>query len=260
MWAPIQYEAAREDPRIRNWPPRDAWAAIYDVPVTRLVLWDIDGTLINAAGSGWRIVQQAYLDVCGSPLSTTVQLAGRTDRAIYLEALELNGRNERDLAALCRRVGELAVRQRDDIIAAGGRALPGALDAVTALAAQPGVVQSVLSGNLRALGVVKLGAFGLLDQLDLRLAAFGDDHVVRADLVGIAREAYASCNGTGTAPDVVLIGDTPLDVAAARESGAGIVAVATGHYSATELGAAGATAVLPDLTDTDRVVDAVMRA
>lgn len=230
------------------------------MPVTRLVLWDIDGTLINAAGFGWRIVQQAYLDVCGLPLATTVVLAGRTDRAIYLEALAINGRDERDVATLCRTVGELAERHRDDVVAGGGRALPGALDAITALAGRPDVLQSVLSGNLRAMGVVKLTALGLLDHLDLGLSAFGDDHVVRADLVGVARQAYAARNGSGPAPRIVLIGDTPLDIAAARESGAGIVAVATGHYSAAELEAAGATAVLPDLTDTDRVVDAVMRA
>jgi phosphoglycolate phosphatase-like HAD superfamily hydrolase len=228
--------------------------------VTRLVLWDIDGTLVDAAGFGWQIVQQAYQELCGSPLTVTIALAGRTDRAIFLEALAANGRDEQELPALCRRIGELAEQQRDAMVAQGGRVLPGAAEAVTALAGQPGVRQSVLSGNLRATGVVKLTALGLIHQLDLGLAAFGDDHVVRADLVDVARERYAARNGSGPAPHVVLIGDTPLDVAAARESGAGIVAAATGHYSATELEEAGAPIVLPDLTDTGRIVDAVMRA
>jgi phosphoglycolate phosphatase-like HAD superfamily hydrolase len=235
-------------------------ASLYDVPVTRLVLWDIDGTLVNAAGFGWQIVQQAYLEHCGSPLTITVALAGRTDRAIFLEALAASGRDERDLPALCQRIGELAEQHRDAMVAQGGRALPGAVEAITALAGQPGVRQSVLSGNLRATGVVKLAALGLLDQLDLGLAAFGDHHVVRADLVGVARKAYAARNGSGPAPQVVLIGDTPLDIAAAHDSEAGIVAVATGHFSVAELEAAGAPIVLPDLTDTHRVVDAVMRA
>ena len=92
------------------------------------------------------------------------------------------------------------------------------------------------------------------------MAAFGDDHEVRADLVDVARALYGARNGSGTTPRIVLIGDTPLDVAAARESGAGIVTVATGHFSAAELEAAGAPVVLPDLTDADRVVDAVLRA
>jgi phosphoglycolate phosphatase len=228
--------------------------------VTRLVLWDIDGTLINAAGFGWRMVQQAYLRVCGTPLETAVQLAGRTDRAIYLEALATTGRDDRDLAAMYQAIAVLAQIQRDDLVAGGGRTLPGARDAISALSTQSGVVQSILSGNLRALGLVKLEAFGLLERLDIEVAAFGDDHTVRADLVGVARRLYRSREPQRPDPDIVLIGDTPLDVAAAHDSGAGIVAVATGHYSAAELTAAGACVVLPDLTDPGRVVDAVLSA
>ena len=228
--------------------------------MTRLVLWDIDGTLIDAAGFGWRLVQQAYLEVCGAPLLTAVQLAGRTDRAIYLEALATTGRDDRDLPALCQAIATLAATQREDLLAGGGRSLPGALDAICALQTQTGVVQSILSGNLRALGLLKLDAFGLLDQLDIGVAAFGDDHVVRADLVEVARGLYRVRDPLGAEPEVVLVGDTPLDVAAARESGAGIVAVATGRYSAAELTAAGAPVVLPDLTDPQRVVTAVLQA
>jgi len=230
------------------------------VPVTRLVLWDIDGTLVNTAGFGWRMAERAFAEVCGAPMTVTVALAGRTDRAIMLEALTANGRDDRDFAALCQAIGTLAEAHRDDIHAGGGRALPGALEAITALAAQPDVVQSVLTGNIRSLGLVKLGAFGFLDHLDVGVAAFGDDHLDRADLVEVARELYRTRDGVGPAPRVVLVGDTPLDVAAARDSGAGIVAVATGHFSVDELEAAGAPVVLPDLTDPDRLVAEVLRA
>jgi phosphoglycolate phosphatase-like HAD superfamily hydrolase len=230
------------------------------MPVTRLVLWDIDGTLLDAAGFGWRMTERAFLEVCGSPLATTVPLAGRTDRSIHLDVLAANGRDDGELAALCHAIGILAEANRDDLHAGGGRALPGALEAVAALAAQPGVVQSVLTGNLRRLGLVKLGAVGLLDRLDVAVAAFGDDHEVRADLVDVAREQFRARDGSAQPPDIVLIGDTPLDVAAARDSGAAIVAVATGHFSVAELTAAGAPVVLPDLTDPDRVVAAVMAA
>jgi phosphoglycolate phosphatase-like HAD superfamily hydrolase len=225
-----------------------------------LVLWDIDGTLVDAAGFGWRVVQQAFLQVCGSPMTTTVRLAGRTDRAIYLEALAANGRDDRDLAALCQAIEVIAATSRDDLLTNGGRVLPGARDAIAALAAQQGVTQSVLTGNLRALGVVKLGALDLLESLDLAVAAFGDDHVDRAHLVAVAREAFSARDGFGPPPDIVLIGDTPLDVSAARDSGAGIVAVATGQFSAAELTDAGAPVVLPDLTDPDRLVAAVLAA
>jgi len=230
------------------------------VAVTRLVLWDIDGTLVNTAGFGWRMAERAFEQVCGAPLAVPVALAGRTDRAIYLEALAANGRDDSDLAALCQAIGTLAEASREDILAGGGRALPGALAAIAALAAQPDVVQSVLTGNIRSLGLVKLGAFGFLDHLDVGVAAFGDDHLDRADLVEVARELYRARDGVGPAPHVVLVGDTPLDVAAARDSGAGIVAVATGLFSVDELEAAGAPVVLPDLTDPDRLVAAVLAA
>ena len=228
--------------------------------MTRLVLWDIDGTLVNAAGFGWRMTERAFAEVCGTPLAVSVALAGRTDRAILLEALAVNGRDDSDVAALCQAIGTLAEAHRDDVLAGGGQALPGAKAAIAALAAQPDVVQSVLTGNIRSLGLVKLGAFGFLDHLDVGVAAFGDDHVDRADLVGVARERYRARDGVGPAPHVVLIGDTPNDVAAARDSGAGIVAVATGHFSAADLEAAGAPVVLPDLTDPDRLVTEVLRA
>ena len=95
----------------------------------------------------------------------------------------MNGHDDSDLAALCHAIGVIAAANHADLRAGGGRALPGAVEAIAALAAQPGVVQSVLTGNIRSLGVVKLDAVGLLDPLDLAVAAFGDDHIARADLV-----------------------------------------------------------------------------
>jgi phosphoglycolate phosphatase-like HAD superfamily hydrolase len=106
---------------------------------------------------------------------------------------------------------------------------------------------------------VKLGAFGLDTLVDLEIGAYGSDHRQRGRLVGIALEKHEHKHGTRLAPhDVVLVGDTPLDVAAAREGGARAVAVATGPFGADELLAAGADAVLPDLRDTGAVVEAVL--
>lgn len=226
--------------------------------MTRLVLWDIDGTLMNVAGFGRRVAAQAYQQVCGAPLVAEVPMAGRTDRAILLDLLAAHGHDVDYLEPLCQAIGLLAEANRGDVLAGGGGDLPGALAAIRALADQPGVMQSVLTGNLRALALVKLDALGFLDQLDLELAAFGDHHVVRADLVEVARDAFRARHQA--VPDVVLVGDTPLDIEAARLSQAAIVAVATGRYSVAELSTAGAPVVLPDLTDTARVVAAVLDA
>jgi phosphoglycolate phosphatase-like HAD superfamily hydrolase len=112
---------------------------------------------------------------------------------------------------------------------------------------------------MRPLAVLKLGAAGLGDHLDLDAGAYGDAHEVRAELVPLARLAASRRYGAGfAASSTILIGDTPLDVEAALASGARAVGVATGSYSTAELAAAGAHAVLPDLTDPASVLAAVI--
>jgi phosphoglycolate phosphatase-like HAD superfamily hydrolase len=117
----------------------------------------------------------------------------------------------------------------------------------------------LLTGNIRALAEVKLEALGLTRHLDLDVGAYGDVHEVRAELVGPARRRTAlAYGGDFSGEATVLVGDTPLDVEAALITGARAVAVATGHFSVPELTAAGAHVVLPDLTDTGRVLRAVL--
>ena len=117
------------------------------------------------------------------------------------------------------------------------------------------MVQSLLTGNLAANAAVKLGAFGLERWLDLEVGGYGSDpHEARSDLVGwpaSGRVRYARPD------DTVLVGDTPLDVKAAHDAGARVVAVASGPYGTAELEQAGADVVLSDLSDTERAVAAV---
>jgi phosphoglycolate phosphatase-like HAD superfamily hydrolase len=137
------------------------------------------------------------------------------------------------------------------------RPLPGAVDAVAALAAA-GIRQSVLTGNVKPLAALKLRLAGLGEHLDLDVGAYGDAHEVRAELVTVARQAARQAYGTDfSGSATVLVGDTPLDVEAALAAGARVVAVATGSYPAADLAAAGAHVVLPDLTDTAEVLAAV---
>jgi phosphoglycolate phosphatase-like HAD superfamily hydrolase len=136
-------------------------------------------------------------------------------------------------------------------------ALPGAAAAIEALAAA-GVRQSVLTGNIRPLAELKLGLAGLGKHLDLGVGAYGDVHEVRAELVAVARRAAAAAYGLDfDGPSTVLVGDTPLDVAAALATGARAVGVATGSFPASDLAAVGAHMVLPDLTDTALLLAAV---
>jgi phosphoglycolate phosphatase-like HAD superfamily hydrolase len=122
--------------------------------------------------------------------------------------------------------------------------------------------QSVLTGNIRSVAEVKLAALGLREWLDLCIGAYGDDHEDRTELVEVARRRAAAVHGRSAAAfdgtATVVIGDTPLDIAAALAAGARAVGVATGSYSARDLATAGADAVLPDLTDTAAVLRALL--
>ena len=222
------------------------------------MLWDVDYTLLSAVGLGNRLYQAVFKDMFGRDLTAIAPKAGRTDRAILLETLALAGVSspgayvEEFLAALARRAAAL-----DGSVPAEVRALPGASAAIATLAAAD-LRQSVLTGNIRPLAAVKLAAAGLVEHLDLDVGAYGDLHEVRAELVPVAQRAAQAAYGTdfgGAA--TVLVGDTPLDVAAALATGARAVGVATGSFSAAELAAAGAHVVLPDLTDSSLVLAAV---
>jgi phosphoglycolate phosphatase len=123
------------------------------------------------------------------------------------------------------------------------------------------VVQSVLTGNVWPIAEVKLTAAGLAAYLDLDAGAYGESHEVRAELVHLARANAARRYGADFAGEqTVLVGDTALDVAAALATGARVVGVATGGTSAGELAAAGASAVLPDLSDTAATLAAILGA
>ena len=249
------------------------------------MLWDVDHTLLDAGGAGIQLIRRAFTEMFGRDFPHTPALAGRTDRAIQLEVLTRSGvpDPQAELPAFQRLVAGLAP-QLGGLVRESGRALPGATEALVAVAALADghgaldhrgpdhsgpensgpensgpLVQSVLTGNMQATAAAKLAALDLDRFLDLRVGAYGDAHEIRADLVPLARaRAAAAYGGDFTGQATVLIGDTPLDIEAARLSGARSVGVATGGFSAAELAAAGAGAVLPDLADTERVLGTIV--
>lgn len=244
------------------------------------MLWDIDFTLVDAGGVGTRLYRMVFRDMFGAELPSAAMMAGRTDRAIVLDTLARAGISEprQHLDQFLARLAALAPAGRE-LTEQHSRALPGAAAALDALAAfAPGrdgacpdgagdparqvcVVQSVLTGNVRAMAAMKLSALGLDGHLDLEAGAYGESHEVRAELVHLARDNAARRYGKDfSGPATVLVGDTPLDVAAALETGARAVAVATGGTTADRLAESGAHAVLPDLTDIPAVLAAILAA
>lgn len=226
----------------------------------RLVLWDIDGTLVNTAGHGRAAFMQAFEAVLGrAPKPDEVPMAGRTDHAICIDLLERNGvRDPEQLLAPMFGELEQALRSRSEQMVAQGNPQPGVREALTALRRREGVLQSVLTGNIEPNAEVKLAVFGLDTLVDLRIGGYGSDHGTRAELVGVARrKTLAEYGADVPVSDTVVVGDTPLDVDAARTAGARAVAVATGPYTPEELGQADPDAVLEDVRDIDALLAAL---
>ena len=227
-----------------------------------LVLWDVDYTLIDSNGVGRELYQTVFGEMFGRDMPQPGSMAGRTDRAIVAEVLTLAGLDDpRQHVDAFHRLMAAHAPGLAERVAERTRILPGAAEAMAALARLDGrgVIQSLLTGNIRPLAEVKLGPLGLTEHLDLDAGAYGSTHEVRAELVHEARRnasrAYrADFGGDAT----VIVGDTPLDIEAALATGARAVGVATGAFTVGGLAAAGAHAVLPDLADTDLVVAAIL--
>ncbi|HSR86006.1 MAG TPA: haloacid dehalogenase-like hydrolase [Streptosporangiaceae bacterium] len=233
----------------------------------RLVLWNIDLTLLDVG----RVSRDAYADafgrVTGRPLAALPQLVGRSDTEIFFESLYLNdvptGTDEvADGELLSRYCWELeaAFTLRQDELLRQGRLLSGALAAVQATATLPGVVQTVLTGTIKPNAVAKLRAFGLDGFFDLEIGGYGSDAYPRGSLLLLVKGDAGHKYGRPVSDDrVVYVADSVRDVAAAATGGARCIAVATGRDMAAELHDAGADVVLPDLADTGQVIAAIDR-
>jgi phosphoglycolate phosphatase len=161
---------------------------------------------------------------------------------------------------LARFVSELAAAfgSRREFLAKRGRILPGAREAVLAVAELPGVVQSVLTGTIRPNAAEKLRAFGLERFFDFEIGGYGSEIYPKGAQLMMSRSRASEKYGvTFSEASTVYIGDSTRDVEAARVGGAWSVAIATGRSTEADLHAAGAGIVLPDLTDVTAVLSAI---
>ncbi len=226
----------------------------------KLILWDIDGTLLYSGGVAGEAMRAAMEHVYGpAPIAERYSYAGKTDQQIILESFA--ERTHADLLPMLERftstyMGELEARRAAFL--ARGRVLDGVGAVLKRLAAAP-VVQSVLTGNLLPIARFKLELLGLITYLDLDAGAYGSDHHLRTNLVPIAAARAERRYGRPFAQrDVVVIGDTPNDIDCGRAAGARTVAVATGPFGVDDLRAHGADVVLPSLADTETVLEAIL--
>lgn len=217
-----------------------------------IVLFDLDGTVLTFGGGnpgpGRVSMQRAMRDLVGADDATAgVRFAGRTDRAIVramLESVGFGGDVERAIAeGLARYLAHLA----DEVVRRPYLPIGDVGGAVEALLAR-GVCVGLGTGNVREGAAIKLASAGLLESFDIARGGYGCDAEERSELlrVGVARCAAAAGGAAGRAETtrVIVVGDTRLDVEAARAIGARVVGVAATAAARDELEAAGAEAIV----------------
>jgi phosphoglycolate phosphatase len=222
----------------------------------KLVLFDIDGTLVLTGGAGIRAMNRAGESVLGiSNLLDGIPVAGRTDWIILHDALRQAGHDldeplfERMRDAHHEFLREEIVRPGDGV----KDVMPGIRQLLPLLQSSADIALGLLTGNFEQAARIKLGHFDLWEYF--RCGAFGDDAADRNALVPFAVDRARACGlGDFDYASVVVIGDTPSDVACANAVGALPVAVATGTYSVAQLRKTGAPIVLEDLSDTEAFV------
>jgi phosphoglycolate phosphatase len=230
----------------------------------RLVLWDVDGTLVKGGAAGRLAFSDAVREVLGLdvPPELLPKMAGKTDPQIALETLTTMGVTAPDayLSAIEAAL-ERALSARAGQLRAEGTVLPGVRTLIAALHSR-GVVQTLVTGNVAPNARTKLAALGLIGEgvagtgpLRLDLGAYGSDDRDRDNLVPVALRRAAAAGLDVSAERTWVVGDTPRDLACARAAGVRCLLVATGGYPFGALAEAGADAVAEDLTDTHHFVE-----
>ena len=223
---------------------------------TVLLLWDVDHTLIDGGGVSKQTFDLAFRLLTGLDAERPAYTGGRTDAAVMAGMLADNGVDPAGFSWAQQRAALIeALARTADALRDRGRALPGAEACLRRLAVEPGVLQSVLTGNVEENARVKLGTFGLDRWLDFSIGGFSTERHARWTLVPLAQGRAAQLRGFDPRRGItVLVGDTPSDVEAGRLGGATVIGVGTGEHTPEELREAGADAVLPGLTDPGRLL------
>ncbi|MFJ9961265.1 HAD family hydrolase [Streptomyces avermitilis] len=227
-----------------------------------LVLWDIDRTLLYVGDIDRQVYRETFAEIVGRPAEHLPARGTGVTMPLAIRSLLLdNGVPEADVPSLVPRMVELLPQRlaaHADDLREQGVLLPGAVDALKAVHAQPGCVPTVVTGNLKPNALLKLQAFDLAGFLDTEVGGYSSDNGHRPALVAVAQERAQAKYGTAfTGSNTVIIGDSLEDVRTGLEGGAPVIGVASGKTSADELRSAGADAVLGSLEDVAQVMDAI---
>ena len=227
----------------------------------KLVLFDIDGTILLTSGAGKRAVHRALEDVFGAPGRAEHRFDGKTDPQIVRELMRMEGHGDDHIDARMSRLLDRYVdylHEELDHPSTAVRLMPGVAELLDALEARHDVLLGLVTGNLAAGASAKLRAGGIRPER-FRVGAYGSDHELRNELPAVAqRRAREELGIEVVGKDVIVIGDTPADVDCGRAIGARTIGVATGYFSTKDLLAHGADVAFEDLADTAAVLRSIV--
>lgn len=231
--------------------------------MTRVVLFDIDGTILLSSGAGRTAMERALVEHFGTAGPETYRYDGKTDKLIVRETMRLHGIADAEIDARMEAVLARYLEHLQAALASGARrayALPGVPALIDAVERADDLVLGLLTGNVEAGARAKLDAVALAFDRFV-VGAFGSDHEERPQLPPIARDRASALLGYEVPGErLIIIGDTPADVHCGRGVGARAIAVATGGFTVDELAAHDPAATFADLRDTDRVLEAIRDA
>lgn len=226
----------------------------------KIVLFDIDGTILWSDGAGRRAMQRALTTAFGSSGSPNYRYDGKTDRQIVRDLMRMEGHEDAMIDARMTTLLEdhaTGLHEELETQSTQVHRYDGVLELLDALEARPDRTLGLLTGNIEVGARAKLRAAGI-DPSRFTVCAFGSDHEVRGELPAIAQRRARERLGLEVDGDaLVIIGDTPADIDCTRAIGARAIAVATGRYSVEELAQHCPVAVFPNLCDTDAVMRAI---
>jgi phosphoglycolate phosphatase-like HAD superfamily hydrolase len=229
----------------------------------RLVLFDIDGTLLSSEGIGRTAMRRALGSIFGSPGNPAYRYDGKTDRQIVRDVMRLEGHSDEYIDSQMEKLIETYLEGLRENAKSGNfnvRPLEGVAELLDALEPRKDVVLGLLTGNVEPGARTKLTAAGINPDR-FHINAFGSDSEHRPELPAIAQRRASERLGLDIERGrMVVIGDTPADIACGRSLGAKAIGVASGHYTVEQLQEHDPYAVFPSLANTQQVLESIVNA
>lgn len=234
----------------------------HDPMRLKIVLFDIDGTLMTTGGGARRVFSRSLSEAAGRPIHADgYAFSGKTDPQIARDILSMNGLEGEELEAAVPEAVQLYIKYFGEVLPTleQVRLMPGVRDLLKALDNHPNAHLALLTGNVEKGARLKLSHFDLEPYFDFSVSCFGSDSEDRYELPALALERARRALAPGISGDqLVIVGDSEHDVLCGRSIGARSVAVSTGWTTAEELQSLNPSAHLDNLADSVQVIQAIL--